>query len=77
MAERARAEQEARKWTQQDELLAINAELVHALLSAFVVANGGKKSRPFRIPRPGQADAGGVKTVSHRDLLKVIEEEVK
>lgn len=50
----------AERWTPELELLAINAELTHALYAAFVAANskkGAQVPKPLRIPRPGDAAA--------------------
>lgn len=74
VAERAKAEADAHRWTQQDELLAVNAELVHAVYRAVIGSSGGKPPKPLKIKRPGQPDSDA-KVMSHRQLLMHAKEE--
>lgn len=73
VAERARAEIDARQWTQQDELLALNAEMTHAVYRAVIGSGGGKPPKPFRLPRPGQQDRNAPKVMSHHALLAALD----
>lgn len=75
VAERVKAETDARRWTQQDELLAVNAELIHAVYRAVIGTSGNKPPKPLKITRPGQEDANKPKFMSHADLLKHAKEE--
>jgi hypothetical protein len=74
VAERARAEVEAQRWTQQDELLAMNAELVHAVYRAVIGTSGNKPPKPLKIKRPGSADSD-TQVMSHKQLLMHAKEE--
>lgn len=65
---------EAKRWTQQDELLAMNAELVHAVYRAVIGTSGSKPPKPLKIKRPGQSDSGA-KVMSHKQLLMHAKEE--
>lgn len=52
-----RDEAEAAAWTDIHELLAINAELTHALIRQTAAAAGAKESqlpKPLQIPRPNE-----------------------
>ena len=75
VAERAKAEADAHKWTQQDELLALNAELIHAVYRAVIGTSGNKPPKPLKISRPGQESANAPQFMSHRDLLRHAKEE--
>ncbi len=77
VAERSRAEAEQRRWTQDHELLAVNAELTHSLLTAFISANSSKRNtmKPLRIKRPNDPAGGGTATVSHSALMGMMKEE--
>jgi hypothetical protein len=78
VAERAKAEMEAGRWTQEHELLAVIAELTHASLVAFIPANSkhGKTIKPLRIQRPGAAEVEAVPTLTHKALMALMQEEV-
>ena len=62
--QRAVTERDRDRWTQDTELAAIQVEVTHSLLRAFVQANakkGSQKMEPLRIPRPHDAEAKPVK----------------
>ena len=44
---------EAASWTDLHELVAINAEVTHAVFCQLIASAGGKPPEPMRIPRPG------------------------
>ena len=50
----AAAQEDARRasWTETHELLALNAELTHAVLRAVIAGAGGKPPDQLEIPRP-------------------------
>ena len=56
--QRAVTKREARRWTQDTELAALQVEVTHALLRAFVQANSksGTRMDPLTIPRPYKSD---------------------
>lgn len=75
MAERSRADAEAQRWTQRDELMALNAELVHAVYRAILGTTGNKPPKPLRITRPGQEKSEQTAIKSHREMFAFIKEE--
>lgn len=51
------ADAQSQRWSQTDELLALNAQLTHELLRRFIAAWGGDKEKvpePLEIRRPGR-----------------------
>jgi hypothetical protein len=77
VADRAKFEVEQRRWTQSHELLAMNAELTHALLAAFISANSSKRTsiKPLRIKRPNDTAEDSTTTVSHKALMGMMKED--
>jgi hypothetical protein len=77
VTEKLQREVEGRRWTQEAELLATLAELVHMQYAAFVAVNskaGAGGVEPLRIPRPGQ-QAVEERAVSPRDLIAMVGQE--
>jgi hypothetical protein len=77
VTEKLQREVEGRRWTQEAELLATVAELIHMQYAAFVAVNskaGAGNVEPLRIARPGQK-AAVEPTVTPRDLLAMIGQE--
>ena len=68
-AEAVRKREEARAWTQTDELLASLIEIVHALYAVTLKANGSKAHvPPLRVPRPGDAGRVDAPAATHADM---------
>ena len=75
VAEKAKAEAEATRWTQADELAALQAEITYLVFTAIVAANGGKRIRPLKIARPGAPQETTAVSMTHEQLMAAAREE--
>ena len=69
---RAVSERDAQRWTWDTELAAVNAELTHRLLAAYVKVNSrhGAAMEPLHITRPHERDgARQQETVTGDELM--------